>query len=173
MGEGVEGLSDRFAVSRSCQGDVIWLWPTMKVISRSNGISGEPWLLQRPRYIRARGVVYVWTPTDRADPEGNLNGLCIFPPSTSEHIIHAPRRDQNRGIKIKKDKTRGRFSDVNRCQPRRRTPPAVTPVAKLSSSTCIYSWVQTEILNTVNVRALSVHVCGAGLPPACVRGAVT
>lgn len=55
----VEVLSDLFAVSRSCQRDVIWLRPTMKVISQSNGISTEPWMLQRPWYIRARGVIYV------------------------------------------------------------------------------------------------------------------
>lgn len=47
-GGGGEGLSDRFALSKICQGDVISLRPTMKVISQSKGISGEPWLLQRP-----------------------------------------------------------------------------------------------------------------------------
>lgn len=45
---GRKGLSDRFALSKICQGDVISLRPTMKVISQSKGISGEPWLLQRP-----------------------------------------------------------------------------------------------------------------------------
>lgn len=41
-------MSDLFALSKICQGDVISLRPTMKVISQSKGISGEPWLLQRP-----------------------------------------------------------------------------------------------------------------------------
>lgn len=45
---GVRGLSDLLALSKICQGDVISLRPTMKVISQSKGISGKLWLLQRP-----------------------------------------------------------------------------------------------------------------------------
>lgn len=73
-----EGLSDVFALSKSCQGDVISLRPTMKVISQSKGISREPWLLQRPATLGP--MTLFMCAVRQSYPEGNLNGLWFFFP---------------------------------------------------------------------------------------------
>lgn len=73
---GAEGLSDLFALLISCQGDVIWPNPTMKVISQSKGINSK--LQQRPGTSGplALFICELWQ-TD--SPILNSNGLCFLP----------------------------------------------------------------------------------------------
>lgn len=78
MGGGVGGGCRISSPCRKiCQGDVISLRPTMKVISQSKGISREPWLLQRPRKL---GPMTLFMSDRQPYPEGNLNGLGFFHP---------------------------------------------------------------------------------------------
>lgn len=88
---GGEGWSDLFALSKICQGDVISLRPTMKVISQSKGISREPWLLQRSGKLGPM-TLFMCEVRQTASSRRQLKWLMIFfsPPSTSQHIIHVP-----------------------------------------------------------------------------------
>lgn len=73
------GLSDLFALSKICQGDVISLRPTMKVISQSKGISGEPWLLQRPGKL-GPVTLFMWGVRQTALSRRQLKWLMIPSP---------------------------------------------------------------------------------------------
>lgn len=79
----VAGLSDPFALSAICQRDVISLRPTMKVISQSEGISRELWLLQRPGKL-GPVTLFMLEVRQTASSRRQLKWLMIpFPPPSN------------------------------------------------------------------------------------------
>lgn len=148
------------------QRDVISPCPIMKVISQSKGISGEPWLLQRPGKLRPV-TLFMCEVRQTALSRRQLAWLMIPPPppaSQPPNILSMCPADIFLSCRFQKKGQKHQTISVNGCHPadvRTATRSLqITWVAKLFSSTCIYSQVQTEILCTVNARALlSAHVC--------------
>lgn len=110
---------------------------------------------------------YLCVNSDRQPyPEGNLNGLCFSPhlpislPAYNPHASLAicTAKSKTEGSKKRHDTRqilRCKWVSVSRSR-------SNAGGENFFSSACIYSWVQTEILATVNVHALlSVHVCAS------------
>lgn len=129
---GLGGLSHLLAlVEKTCQGDVISRWPTMKVISQSKGISRESWLLQRPAPLRP--VTLFMCEVRQSYPEGNLNGLC-FP------AINRPAYNPRASLTFLPFTTsKTTKKAVVFCKVVSPCCRALTWLPKLFSSTCIYS----------------------------------
>lgn len=148
----------------------------MKVISQSKGISKKLWLLQRPGTLGPM-TLFMCEVRQTALSQRQLKWLMIF---FSPHI-NLPTYNPCASLAIctakskrqRDQKTRDRLLIVNGCHSAdvcaatcSSAPAPLTRAAKLFSSTCIYSEVQTEILDTVNARALlSVHVCSSRFLP--------
>lgn len=72
-------MRDVFTLSAICQGDVISPGPTMKVISQSEGISRELWLLQRPGKL-GPVTLFMCEVTQTASSRRQLKWLMILTP---------------------------------------------------------------------------------------------